>query len=104
MRDEKLDGVGGGDLAGKIIKQRLPVRESDRSNSLSASVLKVLSMLDMVIFDVIDEGFKCVEIALFGAVSGFDGAREGIIGGETKLVVDSNDFVELASNGEVSES
>ena len=61
-------------------------------------------MLDMVILDVIDEGFECVEIALFGAVSSFDGAREGIIGGETELVVDSDDFVELASNGEISES
>lgn len=102
--DKKLNGVGGGDLAGKIIKQRLPVRESNRSNSLRASVLKILCVLDMVIFDVINEGFECVKIALFGAVSGFGGAREGIVGGETELVVDADDFVELASNGEVSES
>lgn len=104
MRDEELDGVGGGDLAGKIIEQRLPVRESDRRNPLGACVLKVLGVLDMVILYVIDEGFDSVKIALLGPVSCLGGAREGIIGGETELVVDSDDFIELASDGEVSES
>lgn len=36
---------------------------------------------------------------MLGAVPGFDGGREGVVGAKAEFVVDSDDFVERVTNG-----
>lgn len=103
MGYDEFDGVGGGNFALKIFEQRFTIGQGNSGDSLSAGALEVLSVLDVVILDVIHKGFERIKITLFGSVGGFSGAREGVVGTKSELVADSDDLVELSTDGEVAE-
>lgn len=63
----------------------------------------VIGVLEIVVLDVKHQGFESVEVSLFRTVGGFGGTWEGVVGAEAELVVDSDDFVELAPDCEVAE-
>lgn len=103
MGDEEFDGVGGGDLAGEVVEDGFPVDEGDGGDAVGAGVLEVVGVLGVVVLDVVDKGFESVEVALLGAEGGRGGAREGVVGTEPELVVDSGDLLEVAADGEVAQ-
>ena len=53
-----------GDFFDEIIKQQFPIRQSDDDDSLRASLLYELNVLEVMVVDEEQQGFQDVEIAL----------------------------------------
>lgn len=99
-----FDGVGGGEVALEVEEEGLAVGEGDGGDSEGEGVLEVLGVLEMVVVDVVDEGFKGVTVPFRRTVRCLNGAGEGVLIAEPELAVHKNYLVQLASRSEVSQS
>lgn len=104
LGERENDGVGGRELSGKVIEERLTVDKSNGGEAEGASILEVISELEIGVLDVVNEGFEGVEIPLLGAISSLYRTREAVVVAETELVVNSDDLVHFAANGKLTES
>ena len=95
------DGIGEGDFSREVIEEGLTIGKSDGGDTLCERVVHVISVLEMVVLDVKYQGFESVEVALFRTVGRFHGTWEGIVGAEEEIVIDSDDFVDLAPDCEI---
>lgn len=77
----------------KIIKNWFSIGEGYRGDSKSKSILKIIGVFEVMIFDVVNQGFESVAVSLCGAISGFERTREGVIFAETEVTVETDDFV-----------
>lgn len=95
---EGEDGVRRLNFSGKVIKEGFPVGKRDRRDPEGACILHVIYMLQVVVGDEVDQGFKRITRAVLGAVCSLDCSRKGVIGAESVLVINPHDLVEDVPN------